>query len=109
MTPNSSKREIGIFALYSNNNTKNNKPESQRQGDFPEVQHRACRAAYAGNIHTEEAGHKRQGKEKHRHHSEDEDCFAVVVLKCFHQFNVLNRKELGSVGQFSAALLLLLY
>ena len=106
MAPNASESEISIFTLQPNDNTEKDEAKSQRHGDRPEVQHRTRGVGDAGNIHAEEAGHKRQWKEEYGDHGEHEDGFAVIVLKGLHELDVLLREKVGPVGQFKATLTL---
>lgn len=60
------------------------------------------------NVHTEEAGHETHWKEEHGYYSEYEDRFAVVILECLDELDILNGDELGSVEELIAVLGLLL-
>ena len=48
-------------------------------------------SADADDVHPEEASHEAHWEEKDRDHSENENGFAIVILKGFHQLDVLNR------------------
>ena len=60
------------------------------------------------DVHAEEAGDETHWKEEHGHYGEYEDCFAVIILECLDELNVLNGDKLGSVEELIAVLGLLL-
>ena len=60
------------------------------------------------DIHTEETGHKTHWEEEDSYYREHEDCFAVIILECLDELNVLNGNKFGSVEELIAVLDLLL-
>ena len=60
------------------------------------------------NVHTEETGHETHWEEEDGYYGEHEDCFAVVILECLDELDVLNGDKLGSVEELIAVLRLLL-
>ena len=60
------------------------------------------------DVHTEEAGHEAHGEEEHGYYGEYEDCFAVIILECLDELDVLSGNKLSSIEQLIAVLGLLL-
>lgn len=60
------------------------------------------------DVHTEEAGDETHWEEEHGYDGEYEDCFAVIILECLDELDVLDGDQLGSVEELIAVLGLLL-
>ena len=60
------------------------------------------------DVHTEEAGHETHWEEEDRYYGEHEDRFAVIILECLDELDVLDGDKLGSVEEFITVLGLLL-
>ena len=60
------------------------------------------------DIHTEETRYESHWEEEDGYYSEHEDCFAVIILECLDELDVLNGDKLSSVEEFIAVLRLLL-
>ena len=60
------------------------------------------------DVHTEETGHETHWEEEDGYYSEHENCFAVIILECLDELDVLNSDKLGSVEKLIAVLNLLL-
>ena len=60
------------------------------------------------DVHTKEAGHETHREEEDGYYGEHEDRFAVIVLKCLDELDVLNGDKLGSVEELITVLGLLL-
>lgn len=60
------------------------------------------------DVHTEETGHETHREEEDGYNGEYENCFAVIILECLDELDVLNGDKLGSVEELIAILGLLL-
>ena len=60
------------------------------------------------DVHTEETGHEPHWEEDDGYYGKDEDCFAVVILECLDELDVLNGDKFGSGEELITVLGLLL-